>query len=127
MKKVLSAFVKYPFYGKIVIVVLLLVGGLSLFNMRKATFPIIESRVINITVSYRSTSPELMEEGVTSLIEEGIRGIPGIKEFSSQSRENVAFVTVSGRSGYDVDELLIEIKNAVDGISNFPAAAEKSN
>ncbi len=125
MRKVLSAFVKYPFYGKIVLVVLILVGGISLLNMRKATFPIIESRVINITVSYPGASPQQMEEGVTSLIEEGIRGLPGIKEFSSQSRENVAFVTVTGRTGYDVDELLIEIKNSVDGISNFPAAAEK--
>ena len=71
MRKVLTAFVKYPFYGKIVIVVLLLVGGISLLNMRKATFPIIESRVINITVSYPGASPEQMEEGVTSLIEEG--------------------------------------------------------
>jgi len=34
-------------------------------------------------------------------------------------------VTVTGLTGYDVDELLIEIKNAVDGISNFPAAAER--
>jgi len=125
MKKVLSAFVKYPFYGKIVILVLILVGGISLLNMKKATFPIIESRVINITVAYPGASPQQMEEGVTSLIEEGIRGIPGIKEFSSQSRENMAFVTVTGRTGHDVDELLTEIKNAVDGISNFPAAAEK--
>lgn len=125
MKEVLSAFIKYPFYGKIVIVILLLVGGVSLLNMRKATFPIIESRVINITVAYPGASPQQMEEGVTSLIEEGIRGIPGIKEFTSQSRENMAFVTVIGRTGYDVDELLTDIKNSVDGISNFPAAAEK--
>jgi len=125
MKKVLSAFVKYPFYGKIVIVILLLVGGLSLMNMKKATFPITESRVITIAVSYPGATPKQMEEGVTTLIEEGIRGIPGIKEFSSQSRENFAMVTVTGLTGYDVDELLIEIKNAVDGISNFPAAAER--
>jgi len=104
---------------------MILVGGFSLLNMRKATFPIIESRIINISVAYPGASPQQMEEGVTSLIEEGIRGIPGIKEFTSQSRENMAFVTVTGRSGHDVDELLIEIKNAVDGISNFPAAAEK--
>jgi len=125
MKKILSAFVKYPFYGKIVILILLLVGGLSLMNMKKATFPLTESRVIAITVSYPGASPKQMEEGVTSLIEEGIRGIPGIKEFSSQSRENVAMVTVTGRTGYDVDELLTDIKNSVDGISNFPASAER--
>lgn len=125
MKKILSAFVKYPFYGKIVIVILLLVGGISLMNMKKATFPLTESRVITISVSYPGASPKQMEEGVTSLVEEGIRGIPGIKEFSSQSRENFAMVTVTGLNGYDVDELLTDIKNAVDGISNFPAAAER--
>ena len=125
MKKVLSAFVKYPFYGKIVIVILLLVGGLSLMNMKKATFPLTESRVITIMVSYPGASPKQMEEGVTSLVEEGIRGIPGIKEFTSQSRENVAIVTITGRNGYNVDELLTDVKNSVDGISNFPSNAER--
>jgi multidrug efflux pump subunit AcrB len=125
MKKILSAFVKYPFYGKIVIIVLLLVGGISLLNMKKAIFPIIETRVINITVVYPGATPQEMEHGVTSLIEEGIRGIAGIKEFTSQSRENISIVTVAGRNGHDVDELLTDIKNSVDGISNFPASAEK--
>ncbi|MCK4746879.1 MAG: efflux RND transporter permease subunit, partial [Bacteroidales bacterium] len=106
MKKILSVFVMYPFYGKIVIVIMFLVGGISLLNMRKATFPLVESRVINISVAYPGASPQQMEEGVTSLIEEGIRGIPGIKEFSSESRENMATVTITGRNGYDVDELL---------------------
>jgi len=63
-------------------------------NMKKATFPITESRVITIAVSYPGATPKQMEEGVTTLIEEGIRGIPGIKEFSSQSRENFAMVTI---------------------------------
>jgi len=106
-------------------VILLLVGGLSLMNMKKATFPLTESRVITIMVSYPGASPKQMEEGVTSLVEEGIRGIPGIKEFTSQSRENVAIVTITGRNGYNVDELLTDVKNSVDGISNFPSNAER--
>jgi multidrug efflux pump subunit AcrB len=125
MKKILSAFVKYPFYGKIVIVVLLLVGGLSLMNMKKATFPIVDSHIVNTSVSYPGASPQQMEEGVTSLIEEGVRGIPGIKEFTSQSRENFSMVTVVGKASYDVDELMTDIKNSVDGISNFPTSAER--
>ena len=46
------------------ILVLVLVGGISLLNMRKATFPIIESRVINISVAYPGASPQQMEESV---------------------------------------------------------------
>ncbi len=125
MKKIVSAFVKYPFYGKIVIAVLLVIGGMAAVGMKKATFPIVESRMVSITVAYQGATPKEMEEGVTTLIEESIRGIPGIKEFSSKSLENIAMVTVEIRTGYDIDELLIDIKNAVDSISNFPSGAEK--
>lgn len=125
MKKILSAFVKYPFYGKIVIVILLLIGSISLISMRKATFPLVESKIITASVSYQGATPKEMEDGVTTLIENGIRGIPGIKEFSSISSENFAQVTIIGLNNYDMDELLSDVKNAVDGISNFPANAEK--
>lgn len=125
MKNIISAFVKYPFYGKMVILVLALIGGVSLMNMNKATFPLVDSHVINVMVSYPGATPKEMEEGVTTLVENSIRGIPGIKEFDSQSRENVALVNITALNSYDIDELLIEVKNAVDGISNFPADAQK--
>ncbi len=125
MKNILATFVKYPFYAKVVILFLLLIGGISMVSLKKATFPIVETRTITISVSYPGASPEQMEEGVTSLIEQAIRGIPGIKEFESQSRENFSSITVTSLASYDVDELLTDIKNSVDGISNFPASAEK--
>jgi multidrug efflux pump subunit AcrB len=125
MKKILSLFVKYPFYGKMVILVLVLLGSISLMQMRKATFPLIESKVITVSVSYPGATPKEMDEGITALVENSIRGISGIKEFTSQSREGSASITVIALNGYDMDELLSDVKNAVDGISNFPAAAER--
>nr|WP_319397480.1 efflux RND transporter permease subunit [uncultured Carboxylicivirga sp.] len=125
MKKILSQFVKYPFYGTMVIVVLLLIGGISLSRLRKATFPLIESKNITVSVSYPGATPKEMDEGITSLVENSLRGISGIKEFSSSSSEGFASITVTALNGYDMDELLSDVKNAVDGISNFPAAAER--
>jgi len=125
MKKILSQFVKFPFYGKMVIVVLLLLGGISLMQMRKATFPLVESKVITVSVSYPGATPKEMDEGVTALVENSIRGISGIKEFSSTSSEGSAVISITGLNGYDMDELLSDVKNAVDGISNFPADAEQ--
>lgn len=125
MKKILAQFVKYPFYGKMVIIILLLIGGISLYNMRKATLPLVESKIITVTVMYPGATPKEMDEGITSLVENSIRGISGIKEFSSQSRESSASITITALNGYNMDELLAEVKNAVDGISNFPAAAER--
>lgn len=125
MKKILSLFVKYPFYGKMFILVLVLLGGISLMNMRKATFPLVESKIITVSVAYPGATPKEMDEGITALVENGIRGIPGIKEFTSQSREGSAVITITALNGYNMDELLSDVKNAVDGISNFPASAER--
>lgn len=125
MKNILSQFVKFPFYAKLVMLVFILLGGLSLVKMRKATFPLVESKVISVSVSYPGATPKEMDEGVTALVENSIRGISGIKEFSSQSREGFASVTITALNGYNMDELLSDVKNTVDGISNFPSAAER--
>jgi len=125
MKKLVRTFVEYPFYGKMVVVIFLVLGVLSYMNMRKSSFPMVETNTISVMVSYPGATPQQMDEGVTTLVENAIRGLPGIKEFSSQSMENMSRVTITARFGYDIDELLIDVKNAVDGISNFPRAAEK--
>lgn len=93
--------------------------------MRKATFPLVESKNISVSVAYPGATPKEMDEGITALVENNIRGISGIKEFTSQSREGSATISITALNGYDMDELLSEVKNAVDGISNFPAGAER--
>jgi multidrug efflux pump subunit AcrB len=93
--------------------------------MKRAFFPEIKSRIIQITVAYPGASPKEMEEGVTTRIEQALRGIVGIKEITSTSSENFSSVTVETTGEFDLDETLMEVKNAVDGISSFPVDAEK--
>lgn len=125
MKNILSTFVKYPFYAKVIIVITVLLGTISFLSIKKSSFPLTESHTISISVSYQGATPKEMDEGITSLIEEAIRGVVGLKEFSSTSQENSASVNVTVLNDYDVNKVLIDVKNAVDGISNFPASAEK--
>ncbi|AZQ61663.1 efflux RND transporter permease subunit [Flammeovirga pectinis] len=125
MKKLITTFVKKPFYAHMALLLLVLLGGIAISNMRKASFPLIESRTITVTVAYQGASPKEMDEGVTTLVENEIRGIPGIKETNSVSAENIATVTITTEAKADIDEVLTDVKNAVDGISNFPAGAEK--
>ncbi len=125
MKKIIETFVRFPFYANLIIIFLLIVGGLSMYSMKKSFFPERKSKIIVVSVFYPGASPVEMEEGVTSRIEEAIRAIPGIYEINSTSSENSSRVTIEILPRYDIDEALIEIKNAVDGISAFPTAAER--
>ncbi|WP_281615582.1 efflux RND transporter permease subunit [Flammeovirga sp. SubArs3] len=125
MRKLVEAFVRRPFYAHMALLLITLLGGIAIYNMKKASFPLLESRIITVTVAYQGASPKEMDEGVTTLIENQIKGIPGIKETTSVSAENLATVTVTTEAKANIDEVLTDVKNAVDGISNFPAGAEK--
>jgi len=125
MRKIVETFVRFPFYANLIVLFLLIVGGISLATMKLSFFPERPSKMIYVRVAYPGASPVEMEEGVTSRIEEAVRGIPGIYEITSTSSENSASVQIEITGEIDIDETLIEVKNAVDGISSFPTAAER--
>mgnify|MGYP001051727490 FL=1 len=125
MRKIVERFVEYPIYANLLIAFVLLAGGFSLMNMHKAFFPERESRYITVSVFYPGASPSEMEEGITARVEEAVRGIIGVKEITSTSMENSSRVTIETTGEYSVDEVLMEVKNAVDGISALPSAAER--
>ncbi|MCG8696520.1 MAG: efflux RND transporter permease subunit, partial [Bacteroidales bacterium] len=125
MRKVIAAFIKYPFYSNIIIVILVVAGTFSTMNMKQSFFPETKSRDIVVTVFYPGASPKEMEEGITTRVEEAVRSIVGLKEINSTSSENFSRVTITTTGEYDLDATLQEVKNAVDGISSFPSAAER--
>ena len=125
MRKLVEKFVQYPIYANLAIVFVILAGVYAYSSMRKSFFPETESRFITISVFYPGASPIEMEEGVTSRIEEAVRGLIGIKEINSTSVENRSSVSLETTGEYNINEVLMEVKNAVDGISSLPSAAEK--
>ncbi|MBN1253404.1 MAG: efflux RND transporter permease subunit [Bacteroidales bacterium] len=125
MKEFVKNFIKFPFYANIIVVIIIIAGGIALKNTKKSFFPERKSRFITVSVSYPGASPKEMEEGITSRIEEAVRGIVGIKEITSNSMENFANISVETTGKYDLDMTLLEVKNAVDAINSFPTAAEK--
>jgi multidrug efflux pump subunit AcrB len=125
MRKIIEKVVESPVYANLIIAIVILAGGFSLMNMKKSFFPETESRFLSVSVFYPGASPVEMEEGVTSRIEEAIRGLIGIKEITSTSVENMATVSIETTAEYPINEVLQEVKNAVDGISSLPSAAER--
>ena len=125
MNKLIAYFIKFPIWANAVIVVTAIAGILSLFIMPKSFFPEMTPNRVYINVSYPGASPKEIEEGITTKVEESLNGIQGVKEITSTSSENISSITVTGIEGIDLDKMLQDVKNAVDGISQFPAGAEK--
>ncbi|MEQ8627023.1 efflux RND transporter permease subunit [Ekhidna sp.] len=125
IKGLIEYFVKYPILANILIALTLVGGVVSMLNTKKSFFPTLEDKNITVSVSYPGASPDEMEEGVTLKIEEALKGVIGIYQVTSTSSENFATINIQKIDGYDIDELYTDVKNSVDGISSFPAGAEK--
>ena len=125
MKKLIAYFIKYPIYANAIIIITAIAGILSLMMMPKSFFPELPPNKIYVNVSYPGASPQEIEEGITTRIEESLNGIEGIEEVNSASSENISRVTVEVYEGFDIDEVLTDVKNSVDAIYSFPEGAEK--
>jgi multidrug efflux pump subunit AcrB len=125
VKSLVELFVKFPILANILIAITLIGGVASMLSTQKSFFPTRQDNTISISVAYPGASPQEMEEGVTLKIEEAVKSIAGIDELISTSSENAASVSIITLDNFDIDEVYTEVKNAVDGISSFPAGAEK--
>lgn len=124
MKSIVKYFIKYPVAANLLMFALLIMGVAGVVNMKSTFFPEVESRIISIQLTYPGASPEEIEEGVVNKIEENLKGVTGVERVTSVSRENSGTVTVEVFKGYDTDEVLQDVKNAVDRIASFPVGLE---
>ncbi|MCT4600355.1 MAG: efflux RND transporter permease subunit [Marinifilaceae bacterium] len=124
MRKLISYFIKYPITGNILIILTLAIGFIGFQGLNSTMTPQIDPGAIRITAAYPGASPQEIEEGIILKIEQNLKGISGIDRMVSTSRENVGVVTVKIKSGYNSDQLLQDVKNAVDQINSFPAGME---
>jgi len=75
-------------------------------------------------VFYPGASPQEMEEGVVLKIEDNLKGLVGVDRVTSTSSENSARILVEVIKGNDINDVLAEVKNAVDKVPNFPTGME---
>ena len=125
MRKFIAFFIHNPIYANALIVITVIAGIISFTMMKKSFFPELTPNMVYVNVSYPGASPEEIEQGITTRIEESLNGIEGIKEITSTSSENVSNVNIEIYEGFNIDEVLQNVKNSVDGIYSFPQGAEK--
>ncbi len=124
MKSIINFFLRNNVAANLLMVFIFIMGIVGLLQIKTTFFPEQPSKLINIQVIYPGASPEEMEEGVTTKIEENLIGIKGLKRSTSTSSENAATIIVEAQEGTDMDILLQDVKNAVDRINSFPSSME---
>ncbi|HAO24780.1 MAG TPA: acriflavine resistance protein B, partial [Methylophaga sp.] len=121
---IIGWFATNPVAANLLMFLVIIMGLMTVGDLRKEAFPSSEPDSLTISVSYDSGSAKLSEEGLAIKIEEQLEGIIGIKTLTSESTRSGVTVTVEMQSGYDLDTLMRDVKAQVDAISTFPAEAK---
>ncbi|AOE49134.1 efflux RND transporter permease subunit [Kangiella sediminilitoris] len=122
----ISWFARNPVAANLLMIVILIAGAFTMWQrVTVERFPSIEYDYINVVVPFRGATPEEVEQTVSTRIEEAVYDLEGIKELSSTSSEGAGRVSIEVDEGYNVKDVLDQVKSRVDALNTLPLEAEK--
>lgn len=124
MKRVITFFIKYPTVVNLIMFLVFTFGTFGYLSLRSTFFPSEDVKFINIDLVFRGASPQELEEGVVTKIEDNLKSVTGIDRVTSVSRENSGNIQIELAFGFDPDKVLQDVQNAVDRINTFPVGLE---
>ncbi len=125
MNRLIAWFAENHVAANLLMLFFLVAGIVTLIHIKVEIFPDAVPDQIRITVCYPGASPSEVEEGVIKPIEEKIAGLAGIETIKSTAKEGLGVITIDVIKGWNTDELLQDVKSAVDRVTNLPEEAER--
>ncbi len=114
-----------PLITNLLLVLVLIMGVLSWYQLPQEMFPVVEMDKIKITTVYKGTSPEEMERLVSLPIEEEFDDMMEIDSITSTSSEGLSNIIIDLKSGTDVSEFVNDARSILERISDLPDDAER--
>ena len=121
-------FIDRPVVAKVISIIIVLLGLISLKFLPIAQFPEIVPPTIQVSASYTGASAPVVEETVTRPIEEQLGGMEGALYSSSiSSSDGSSVITVTFKPGYDLDTAAVDVQNRVArAMPTLPEAVKKT-
>jgi multidrug efflux pump subunit AcrB len=120
-------FIHRPALVHVITIAVLLIGLVVISRTQREGFPAVTVNQVMITAIMPGASPDDVEAKLTIPIEEAIREVDGIEEYSSVSREGLSRVTVELFEDLDpeqVEQAERDLQKALDAIADLPAELE---
>ncbi len=121
-------FLDRPVFAWVIAIFIMLLGGLSIYNLPIAQYPPIAPPAIAITAYYPGASAQTVENSVTQIIEQKMTGfedmlyLSGTSDASGSSRIELTF-----RPGTDPDMAWTKVQNKLQlAMASLPEAVQRS-
>ncbi len=107
-------FIDRPVFAWVIAIFIALAGVLCVTQMPVAQYPTIAAPMIEVKLVYPGASTKALDETVTSIIEQELNGIPGLKYFESTSdASGQASIKATFVPGTNQDIAAVEVQNRI--------------
>jgi multidrug efflux pump len=107
-------FIDRPIFASVLSIVILIVGGLSLFRLPIASYPDVVPPTIVVRAVYPGANPTVVAETVATPIEQEVNGVEDMLYMSSQgTADGVMTLTITFKLGTDLDKAQVLVQNRV--------------
>ncbi|RCZ39454.1 AcrB/AcrD/AcrF family protein, partial [Escherichia coli] len=101
--------IERPIWVAVSVVLIFLLGLLSIRGLPVQLFPDIDRPHLNISVDWRSASPQEMESEITDPIEQEMQGVQGLKNLTSNSYPGFTEIDMEFALGTDMQRAQLDV------------------
>ncbi|MBQ0131519.1 MAG: efflux RND transporter permease subunit, partial [Comamonas sp.] len=120
-------FINRPIFAWVIAIVIMLAGALSIFTLPLEQYPDIAPPRVTISAQYTGASAETVENSVTQIIEQQLKGIDQMLYMNSTSdASGRSRTTLTFAPGTDIDVAQVQVQNKLQSAMNRLPEAVKS-
>lgn len=120
-------FIYRPKFAAVIAIIMMVLGIFALQKIPIEHMPNMDAPALGVSAGYRGASAETVEQSVTQILEQAVKGIEGLESFQSNSSVERANLTLSFEQGVDLDQALLQVQNAVNGVlSRLPEETQQN-
>lgn len=118
--------IKRPLLLIVIFTVLILFGIQSYLSLNYNLLPKIAMPTVSVSTLYPGASAAEVQTTVTKKLEDAFSSVEGLDQINSTSQESVSIITISFKSGTDIDKAERDVQRKADqALNDLPDAAER--
>jgi multidrug efflux pump len=105
-------FIDRPVMAWVISIIIMLAGVFAIVQLPVSMYPTIAPPTVSISANYPGASAKVVENSVTQIVEQNMKGLDGLLYMSASSAANgSASVTLTFESGTDPDIAQVQVQN----------------